>query len=387
MSTRFGNRFLILGLLDRLRHDGRRRHAPGARRRQRRPAPRRVRRLLRPRARADRRRREAEPERPIVVLSQGSPNGFLRRAFQAGADDILPLPQTPDQIRFAVQKAARPRAGRQSPTASIATRPARLRARPQGRDRQDAHGGEPRGRPRRGAASGSRSSTSTSSSGTSRSASGFPPEQTIYDLAQSRRLARLRQARVVPRRRTPPASARCSRPRRPDQASAVSTELLREVYALLRTHVDYVIVDTPPGFTAEVIATIDNSTDVVMVGMLDSLSLKNTKLGLETLELMGYDRTTSSWCSTAPTAASASASPRSIAVLGREPDVFVPSDREIPAPSTKASRSSSAQAAVRAGAGVPPARRDVRRHHGRRPPGRRTAQRHAARAGCSEGKA
>ena len=25
-----------------------------------------------------------------------------------------------------------------------------------------------------------------------------------------------------------------------------------------------------------------------MVGMLDSLSLKNTKLGLETLELMGY---------------------------------------------------------------------------------------------------
>ena len=27
-----------------------------------------------------------------------------------------------------------------------------------------------------------------------------------------------------------------------------------------------------------------------MVGMLDSLSLKNTKLGLETLELMGYDQ-------------------------------------------------------------------------------------------------
>ncbi len=37
------------------------------------------------------------------------------------------------------------------------------------------------------------------------------------------------------------------------------------------------------------IATIDSSTDLVMVGMLDSLSLKNTKLGLETLELMGYD--------------------------------------------------------------------------------------------------
>ena len=49
------------------------------------------------------------------------------------------------------------------------------------------------------------------------------------------------------------------------------------------------IVDTPPGFTPEVIATIDISSDICMVGMLDSLSLKNTKLGLETLDLMGYD--------------------------------------------------------------------------------------------------
>ncbi len=52
---------------------------------------------------------------------------------------------------------------------------------------------------------------------------------------------------------------------------------------------DVVIVDTPPGFTPEVIASIDMSTHVCMVGMLDTLSLKNTKLGLETLDLMGYD--------------------------------------------------------------------------------------------------
>ena len=78
-------------------------------------------------------------------------------------------------------------------------------------------------------------------------------------------------------------------PRRPDQASAVGAELLREIYSILRQNYDWVIVDTPPGFTAEVITSIDHSTDIVMVGMLDSLSLKNTKLGLETLELMKYD--------------------------------------------------------------------------------------------------
>ena len=79
-------------------------------------------------------------------------------------------------------------------------------------------------------------------------------------------------------------------PSRPDQASSVTPHLLQEIYTALRPNYDYIVVDTPPGFTAEVITTIDVSTDLVMVGMLDSLSLKNTKLGLETLELMELRR-------------------------------------------------------------------------------------------------
>src|SRR5207248_11796343 len=80
-------------------------------------------------------------------------------------------------------------------------------------------------------------------------------------------------------------------PTRPDQASAVTVDFLRDVFSTLRAMSDYVIVDTPPGFTPEVIAAIDSSSDVCMIGMLDSLSLKNTKLGLDTLELMGFDPT------------------------------------------------------------------------------------------------
>ena len=37
------------------------------------------------------------------------------------------------------------------------------------------------------------------------------------------------------------------------------------------------------------IAAIDASTDICMVGTVDAAALKNTKLGLETLELMGVD--------------------------------------------------------------------------------------------------
>jgi pilus assembly protein CpaE len=79
-----------------------------------------------------------------------------------------------------------------------------------------------------------------------------------------------------------------------------------------------------------VITSIDHSTDIVMVGMLDSLSLKNTKLGLETLELMKYE-TDHIYLLLNRAHSRVGISQSDVeAVLGRSPDVFIPSDREIP---------------------------------------------------------
>jgi len=117
---------------------------------------------------------------------------------------------------------------------------------------------------------------------------GLTPEKTIYDLARSG--GSLDPEKLDAFLTTHQSGARVLlAPTRPDQASVVTTDLLRDVYAVLRSTFDFVIVDTPPGFTPEVIASIDASSQICMVAMLDSLSLKNTKLGLETLELMGYD--------------------------------------------------------------------------------------------------
>jgi pilus assembly protein CpaE len=118
-------------------------------------------------------------------------------------------------------------------------------------------------------------------------------------------------------------------PVRPDQASAVTIDFLRELYPLLRANNDFVIVDTPPGFSPEVIATIDSSTHICMVGMLDSLSLKNTKLGLETLELMGYKRDSIRMVlNRADTDVGVTQDDVS-AIIGRRPDVLVPSNRDV----------------------------------------------------------
>ena len=113
-------------------------------------------------------------------------------------------------------------------------------------------------------------------------------------------------------------------------ASFVTVELLREVYATLRSHFDYVIVDTPPAFPPEVIATIDSSSNVCMVGVLDSLSLKNTKVGLETLDLMGYDRERITLVLNRADSRVGITKDDVTAILGSTPTILIPSDRDIP---------------------------------------------------------
>jgi pilus assembly protein CpaE len=110
----------------------------------------------------------------------------------------------------------------------------------------------------------------------------------------------------------------------------VTPQFLRDVYALLRERYDTVIVDTPPAFTAEVIATIDLSSHLCMVGMLDALSLKNTKIGFETLAQMGYQPQEITLVLNRADSNVGITESDVERLLGRKPDVMIPSDRAIP---------------------------------------------------------
>src|SRR4051812_46794817 len=44
------------------------------------------------------------PERPVVVLMDSPANGFLRRVFEAGADDVITLPAGPADVAFTLEK-------------------------------------------------------------------------------------------------------------------------------------------------------------------------------------------------------------------------------------------------------------------------------------------
>jgi pilus assembly protein CpaE len=67
-----------------------------------------------------------------------------------------------------------------------------------------------------------------------------------------------------------------------------------------------------------------------MVAMLDTFSLKDTKLGLETLDLMGYDRGAVRIVLNRADTSVGISDDDVKAILGSEPAVRVPSDRMIP---------------------------------------------------------
>ncbi|MCZ7590604.1 MAG: AAA family ATPase [Gaiella sp.] len=158
---------------------------------------------------------------------------------------------------------------------------------------------------------------------------GLPPEKTMYDLAVSGGSLDSDKLHDYVMSHDTGVDVLLA-PARPDQASAITIELLRDILVVARATYDFVIADTPPGFTAEVIATIDASSDLVMVGTLDSLSLKNTKLGLETLGLMDYDPQKIQLVLNRADTRVGISQHDVVMVLGAEPNVFIPSDREIP---------------------------------------------------------
>ena len=266
------------------------------------------------------------PGMPIVVLAQDSPDGFLRRVFEVGADDAVRLPESPEQVSFVLQEVL-VRKGAAGTMKEHGNAPMICVLGPKGGTGKTV----------------TTSNLAVALAQTGKSVSavdldlqfgdlalamGVRPDTTMYDLVQSGGSldAGKLDAYVMPH----PSGVRVLvAPTRPDQASSVSPEFLREVYPLLRATSDYVVLDSSPGFEPEVISAIDNSSYVCMVGTLDTLSLKNTRLGLETLDLMGYDPDRIVLVLNRADSRVGIDDEDVLAVIGRRPDIRIPSDVEV----------------------------------------------------------
>ncbi len=76
-------------------------------------------------------------------------------------------------------------------------------------------------------------------------------------------------------------------PAEPGEADRIPASTVAELLRVAKRHYDFVVVDTPPAFTEHVLAAFDLSDTLVLIATLDIPALKNLRLTLDTLDLLG----------------------------------------------------------------------------------------------------
>jgi pilus assembly protein CpaE len=273
--------------------------------------------------------RSSRPAMALIVAVPGPQNGQLAEALKAGADEIVILPAEAAAVATAIHKAMA------RVSAAAATRPSDAARSPLV------------------AVLGPKGGTGKTTIATNLAADlatrgretllvdldlqfgdvgvvlGVEPEHTIYDLATAGGTMDAERLRGFTGRSRDGVNVLLA-PVRPDQADAVTAEHITAILDLARTTYDVVIVDTPPAFTSGVIAAVDQADLIVMLGSFDLPGLKNMKLGMETLQMMDVPS-----ARILPVLNRANTKVGLLVadvtkVLGRAPEVAVPSDRGVP---------------------------------------------------------
>ena len=79
-------------------------------------------------------------------------------------------------------------------------------------------------------------------------------------------------------------------PVQPDAKDTIPASLVGKILQLLKSHFDYVVVDTAPAFDEYVLQALDETDDLLLVTTLDIPTLKNVKVAVETLDLLNFPK-------------------------------------------------------------------------------------------------
>jgi pilus assembly protein CpaE len=79
-------------------------------------------------------------------------------------------------------------------------------------------------------------------------------------------------------------------PSQPSEVDRISGATVGEMLRVARRSYDYIIIDTPPAFSEHVLAALDLCDMLVLLATLDIPAVKNLRLTLDTLDLLGHPR-------------------------------------------------------------------------------------------------
>jgi Flp pilus assembly CpaE family ATPase len=220
---------------------------------------------------------------PFILAAYGEPNGIVDAGLRLGAADVLVLPQPVETVLFALRKAAIATA-LDTAAAKVVTVFS-----PKGGSGKTVLATNL-------AVAAQQSGLSTLlvdldlQFGDAALALSVPPRATIADLAGSSGdidVEKLKAFVCTDRRSS---LALLPAPKRPEEAQIVGQAELAAALDAARKTYSAVVVDTGPLFDAAMLAALDRTDRLLLVCNPEVTSLKNVRIGLETIDRLGFPR-------------------------------------------------------------------------------------------------
>jgi pilus assembly protein CpaE len=219
---------------------------------------------------------------PLILAAYGAPNGIVEVGLEVGAADVLLLPQSSETLMFALHKAS---------AASGATHDGKIVTvfSPKGGSGKTVLATNI-------AAATARAGIHTLlvdfdlQFGDAALMLAVSPRATISDMAGSAGDVDIEKLNAFVNSDARNDLALLAAPRRPEEAEIVRQSDLEAVLDAARNGYEAIVVDTGPLFDGPMIAALDRSDQLILVCNPEVTSLKNVRIGLETIDRLGFPR-------------------------------------------------------------------------------------------------
>jgi pilus assembly protein CpaE len=219
---------------------------------------------------------------PLILAAYGEPNGIVDAGLSVGAADVIVLPQPVETLLFALRKASLNNGGTGGGKVVTVFSP---------------KGGSGKTVLATNiAVAAARSGVNTLlvdldlQFGDAALALAVPPRATIADLAGSSGDIDAEKLSAFVCTEPKTSLSLLAAPKRPEEAQILGQAELGAVLDAARSTYGAVVIDTGPLFDGAVLAALDRTDQLLLVCNPEITSLKNVRIGLETLDRLGFSR-------------------------------------------------------------------------------------------------
>jgi pilus assembly protein CpaE len=220
---------------------------------------------------------------PLILAAYGEPNGIVEAGLAVGAADVVVLPQPAETLLFALRKASLKQDG-----TTVGGKIVTVFS-PKGGSGKTVLATNI-------AVAAALSGVDTLlvdldlQCGDAALALSVPPRATIADLAGSSGDVDTEKLKAFVCKEQQTGLSLLAAPKRPEEAQIVGQAEVGAILGAARDAYPALVIDTGPVFDAAILAALDRTDELLLVCNPEITSLKNVRIGLETIDRLGFSR-------------------------------------------------------------------------------------------------